>query len=75
MKFNNILETIGGTPLVRINRIWNQPAITIWAKLEGCNPMGSVKERPALYMIEGAEKEGMLKKGMMILNPPVGGRN
>ena len=72
MKFNNILETIGGTPLVRINRIWNHPAITIWAKLEGCNPMGSVKERPALYMIEAAEKEGLLKTGMTILESSSG---
>lgn len=72
MKYDNILETIGKTPLVRINRIWVHPSVTIWAKLEGYNPMGSVKERPALYIIEAAEKEGHLKKGMTILESSSG---
>jgi cysteine synthase len=72
MKYDNILETIGRTPLVRINRIWQHPSVTIWAKIEGANPMGSVKERPALYIIEGAEKDGSLKKGMTILESSSG---
>ena len=72
MRYDNILQTIGKTPLVRINRIWNDPRVAIWAKLEGWNPMGSVKERPALYMIEGAERDGTLKKGMTILESSSG---
>ncbi len=72
MQYANILQTIGNTPLVRINRIWSHPEVEIWAKLEGCNPMGSVKERPALYIVEGAEKDGTLKKGMTILESSSG---
>ncbi|HJZ12251.1 MAG TPA: pyridoxal-phosphate dependent enzyme, partial [Acidobacteriota bacterium] len=48
MRCDNILQTIGQTPLVRINKIWKHPKVQIWAKLEGWNPMGSVKERPAI---------------------------
>ena len=72
MKYENILQTIGRTPLVRINRIWQHPSITIWAKIEGANPMGSVKERPALFIVEGAERDGTLKKGMTILESSSG---
>src|SRR5574341_815493 len=72
MRFENILQTIGKTPLVRINRIWNDPAVEIWAKLECANPMGSVKERPALRMIEAAEQDGRLKPGMIILESSSG---
>lgn len=72
MQYQDILQTIGKTPLVRINRIWSHPEVEIWAKLEGCNPMGSVKERPALYIVEGAEKDGALKKGMTILESSSG---
>jgi cysteine synthase B len=72
MRYDSILQTIGKTPLVRINRIWNHPNVEIWAKLEGCNPMGSVKERPALYIIEGAERDGSLRKGMTILESSSG---
>jgi len=72
VQYDDILQTIGKTPLVRINRIWSHPQVEIWAKLEGCNPMGSVKERPALYIIEGAERDGTLKKGMTILESSSG---
>jgi cysteine synthase len=72
MRYNDILGTIGRTPLVKINRIWNHPAVEIWAKLEGWNPMGSVKERPALTIVEGAEKSGVLKRGMTILESSSG---
>jgi cysteine synthase B len=72
MKFDNILQTIGNTPLLRINRIWQHPKVTIWAKIEGTNPMGSVKERPALYIVEGAERDGTLKRGMTILESSSG---
>lgn len=72
MKYDNILQTIGNTPLVRIRRIWSDPRVEIWAKLEGQNPVGSVKERPALYMVEAAEKDGTLKPGMTILESSSG---
>jgi len=72
MRYENILQTIGRTPLVRINKIWNRKEVEIWAKLEGANPMGSVKERPALAIIEAAEKDGSLKKGMTILESSSG---
>lgn len=72
MRYDNILQTIGKTPLVRITRIWQHPEIEIWAKLEGCNPMGSVKERPALWIIEAAEKDGSLRPGMTVLESSSG---
>lgn len=72
MRLDNILQMIGNTPLVRIRKIWTNPRVEIWAKLEGCNPMGSVKERPALYIVEGAERDGSLKKGMTILESSSG---
>ncbi|MCI0415731.1 cysteine synthase family protein [bacterium] len=72
MRYENALHTIGSTPLVRINRIWNSKEVEIWAKLEGANPMGSVKDRPALAIIEAAEKDGSLKKGMKILESSSG---
>jgi cysteine synthase B len=72
MKFDNILQTIGRTPLVRIQKIFQHQEVEIWAKLEGCNPMGSVKERPALSIVEAAETDGSLKKGMVILESSSG---
>jgi len=72
MKYDNVLQTIGRTPLVRINRIFHHSEIEIWAKLEGCNPMGSVKERPAIAMVEAAEADGSLKRGMTILESSSG---
>jgi cysteine synthase len=70
--FSNILETIGHSPLVRINRMNPNPAVTLAAKLEGGNPGGSVKDRPALSMIEGAEHRGELTKEKIILEPTSG---
>ena len=72
MRYENILQTIGRTPLVRINKLWQHPRVEIWAKLEGNNPMGSVKERPALYIVEAAERDGSLKPGMHILESSSG---
>lgn len=69
---NNVLETIGNTPMVRINRLCPNPQVTIAAKLEGNNPGGSVKDRPALYMIEMAEKSGQLTKDKIIIEPTSG---
>ena len=62
MKFNSIYETIGKTPLIRLYNEDKNNKAEILAKLESFNPAGSVKDRPALYMIEDAEKKGILKK-------------
>jgi cysteine synthase A len=71
MKANNILETIGNTPLVRINRLY-QKKVEIWMKLERANPGGSIKDRIALSMIEDAENKGILKKESVIIEPTSG---
>lgn len=68
----NILETIGNTPMVRINRLCPNPHVNIYAKLEGVNPTGSIKDRIALRMIERAEREGVLRKGHTIIEPSSG---
>ena len=70
--YNNILDAIGNTPLVKINRINPNPAVRIYAKLEGFNPTGSIKDRIALKMIEQAEFEGSLTKGKIIIEPTSG---
>ncbi|NNV54817.1 cysteine synthase A [Limnovirga soli] len=71
MKANTILETIGNTPHVRINRLY--PAnIEVWSKLERANPGGSIKDRIALAMIEDAEKQGLLTKDSIIIEPTSG---
>ena len=67
-----ILDLIGNTPMVRLNRLPGADDAEVWAKLEGFNPGGSVKDRPALAMIEDAEKKGRLKKGMKIVEPTSG---
>jgi cysteine synthase len=71
--FDSILGTIGGTPAVRLNRVTSsRPDVTVYAKLEGFNPTGSVKDRPALWMIEEAEKAGILKPGDTIIEATSG---
>lgn len=72
MIYNNILETIGRTPLVRINKPVGKEDATLIAKLESFNPCGSVKDRIGFSMIEAAEKEGLLKPGMTIVEPTSG---
>jgi len=72
MLYDNILETIGHTPMVRINHMNPNRAVQLYAKLEGFNPTGSIKDRIALKMIEQAEKEGVLTKGKTILEPTSG---
>lgn len=69
---DNILGTIGSTPMVRINRLNSNPNVNIYAKLEGFNPTGSIKDRIALRMIETAEREGRLRKGHTIIEPTSG---
>jgi len=68
----NILSLIGNTPLVKINRLCSEWDAEIWAKLEGYNPGGSVKDRIALSMVEEAEKNGKLKPGGIIIEPTSG---
>ena len=68
----NILGTIGGTPMVRINRLCPNPNVNIYAKLEGFNPTGSIKDRIALRMIEEAEQDGRLTPGKTIIEPTSG---
>lgn len=69
---NNILETIGNTPMVRINHLFHKPQVEISAKLEGFNPSGSIKDRIALQMIEQAEREGRLHPGQTIIEATSG---
>ena len=65
--FNNILETIGNTPLVRINRMCEEVDALVLAKIETTNPGNSVKDRMALQMIEDAEADGRLKPGGTVI--------
>ncbi len=69
--FDNVLDLIGNTPLVKINNL-NQGKAFIVAKLESFNPGGSVKDRPALNMIEDAEKKGLINKDTVIIEPTSG---
>jgi cystathionine beta-synthase len=64
---NNILETIGNTPMIRLNKITRDLPCSVLAKVEYFNPGNSVKDRMALKMVEVAEKEGKLKPGGTII--------
>ena len=70
MKANNILETIGKTPHVRLSKLF--PNHEVYIKLERANPGGSIKDRIALSMVEDAEKKGLLKEGSIIIEPTSG---
>ncbi len=70
--FDDILATIGGTPIVKINRIPDEKCANLFGKLEMFNPAGSVKDRIGLAMIEDAEKKGLLKPGDTIVEPTSG---
>ncbi|NUP07010.1 MAG: cysteine synthase CysM [Polyangiaceae bacterium] len=67
-----LTETIGNTPLVALARMCRRPGVRLLAKLEGTNPGGSIKDRPALSMIEGAEARGELSAGTRIIEPTSG---
>ena len=71
MKANSILETIGNTPHVRLNKLYGSDA-QVWVKLEKNNPGASIKDRIALAMIEDAEQKGLLKKDSVIVEPTSG---
>lgn len=70
--YNNIIETIGNTPLVKLNRITENVEPNIYLKLEFFNPGSSIKDRIAMSMIEKAEKEGIIKNGSVIVEPTSG---
>ncbi len=72
MNFQTLSSTIGNTPLVRLQRLPGQSSNTLLVKLEGNNPAGSVKDRPALYMIEQAEQRGEIEPGDVLLEATSG---
>lgn len=72
MKANRIDTMIGNTPLVKLNRLVNSTMAEVWVKLESQNPAGSVKDRPALYMLNAAEEAGLLQEGGTIIEATSG---
>src|SRR5450755_4228651 len=72
MRYDSLLDSLGGTPLVGLPRLSPGPDVRLWAKLEDRNPTGSVKDRPAFYMVAAAEKAGLLAPGATILEPTSG---
>jgi cysteine synthase len=71
-KYGDIVQAIGNTPLVELKRLSPKPGVRIYAKLEGHNPTGSVKDRVARSMIERAEEDGLISPGQTILEPTSG---
>jgi [CysO sulfur-carrier protein]-thiocarboxylate-dependent cysteine synthase len=75
-RYDSLLRALGNTPLVGLQRLsprWeDEPHVRLWAKLEDRNPTGSIKDRPALRMIEEAERQGVLQRGATILEPTSG---
>ncbi|MDX6743686.1 cysteine synthase [Actinocorallia sp. A-T 12471] len=72
MRYESLIDALGHTPLVGLPRLSPTPEVRIWAKLEDRNPTGSIKDRPALWMVEQAEKDGRLTPGCTILEPTSG---
>ena len=70
--YNNIIETIGNTPLVRLNRIAENIEPNLYVKIEAFNPGASVKDRICMFMIEKAEKENIINKDTIIVEPTSG---
>ncbi|MET9632036.1 cysteine synthase [Lentzea sp. NPDC006480] len=71
-RYDSLLDALGGTPLVGLPNLAPSENVRIWAKLEDRNPTGSIKDRPALAMIEAAERDGILRPGATILEPTSG---
>ena len=71
-RYGSLVEAVGNTPLVELPRLSPKPGVRIFAKLEGRNPTGSVKDRVAKAMIEAAEAEGAISPGQTILEPTSG---
>ena len=72
MKYKNILDAVGNTPLVEVPHLSPEPSVRLWVKLEGQNPTGSVKDRIALAMVEAGEASGELTRDKIILEPTSG---
>jgi cysteine synthase B len=72
MRYDSLLDSLGNTPLVGLPRLSPAPDVRLWAKLEDRNPTGSVKDRAAFFMVEQAEKDGLLVPGSVILEPTSG---
>jgi cysteine synthase B len=72
MRYDSLLDSLGHTPLVGLPRLSPAPDVRLWAKLEDRNPTGSVKDRAAFFMVEQAEKDGLLAPGTTILEPTSG---
>jgi cysteine synthase B len=72
MRYDSLLDSLGNTPLVGLPRMSPSSDVRLWAKLEDRNPTGSVKDRAAFFMIQQAEKDGLLKPGSTILEPTSG---
>ena len=72
MRYASLLDAFGDTPLVGLPRLSPAEDVRLWAKLEDRNPTGSVKDRAALYMVQAAEKDGLLRPGSVILEPTSG---
>ena len=70
--YNSILDTIGHTPILKLNRVVPEDSADVYVKLDFFNPGGSIKDRIALAMVEKAEKEGKLKAGDTIIEPTSG---
>ena len=70
-RYQNILETIGNTPVVKLNRL-APPGVNVYVKVESFNPMGSVKDRMARAVIEDAERSGLLKPGQTVVEATSG---
>lgn len=71
-RYDSLLDSVGHTPMVGLPRLSPSADVRIWAKLEDRNPTGSVKDRPALWMVETAERDGILTPGCTILEPTSG---
>ncbi|MGH3772396.1 MAG: PLP-dependent cysteine synthase family protein, partial [Pseudonocardiaceae bacterium] len=71
-RYDSLLDAVGDTPLVGLPHLSPSSEVRLWAKLEDRNPTGSVKDRPALAMIEEAERSGRLTKGCTVLEPTSG---
>jgi len=71
-RFDSLIDSLGGTPLVGLPALSPTPEVRLWAKLEDHNPTGSVKDRAAIFMIEAAEAEGRLQPGSTIMEPTSG---
>jgi cysteine synthase B len=72
MRYESLVDSVGNTPLVGLPKLSPSPDVRLWAKLEQNNPTGSVKDRPALYMVAQAEKDGRLFPGATVLEPTSG---